>query len=114
MELVDKILKLNELGYSKDEIDSLLKKEDVVEIDLLGKDEKPSEDKTVEEKPVEQVAPQTTVDNDETVKRLTAIEESLKAMQANNVKWSSMPTVEEKTELDIVKEILGGYDNGNE
>ena len=111
MELVDKILKLNELGYSKDEIDSLLKKEEVIEIDLVGKDEKPSEDKTVEEKPVEPEVPQ---EKDETIERLSSIEETLKAIQANNVKWSNMPTVEEKTELELVQEILGGIKpNGN-
>lgn len=106
MNLLDKILKLNDLGYSKAEIDALLaipEKEEVIDI----------------EDAVQVIEPEVKIEeakeDDPTIARLTSIEETLKAMQKENIMKSNMPTVEEKTELEIVQEILGGIKpNGNE
>lgn len=113
--MIDKILKLHELGYSKEEIDSIINLGNVEKlptIDEVFKEETPAE----EPKEVETPKIVETKDDSETIERLKTIEDTLKGIQANNIKWSNMPTVtEEKSELEIVQEILGGIKpNGNE
>ena len=110
MEIIDKILKLGDMGFSKDEIAKLVNQTKLPEIEEIAvNQEKPAEPTKEEPKMVE------VKDNSETNERLKTIEDTLKNIQANNLKWSNMPTVEEKSELDIVQEILGGIKpNGNE
>lgn len=111
MELIDKILGLKELGYSKAEIDAL--------ISGIKKEEEKQAPKEAEviyniddEEPIQK---ETNVEENDTINRLKNIEETLKALQSNNIKWSNLPTQKEKTELEIVQEILGGSkNNGNE
>ena len=110
MDIVDKILSLKELGYSKEEIDRLMSPPEIETVVIKQDEEKP------EETPKEEDQKEEVKQSDETNNRLSSIEETLKSIQANNIKWSNMPTVkEEKTELEIVNEILGGINtNGNE
>lgn len=120
MEKIDKILKLADLGYSRVEIEKLLgdvreaAKETVDDgggqmIDILA------EEKTVET-PIDDAAPKDErISNLET--SLQSIEETLKNIQSQNVRWSNMPdsVAKPKTELEIVQDILGGFKrNGNE
>lgn len=110
MEIIDKILKLGDMGFSKDEIAKLVNPTKLPEIEEIAvNQEKPVEPVKEEPKMVE------VKDNSETNERLKTIEDTLKNIQANNLKWSNMPTVEEKSELELVQEILGGIKpNGNE
>lgn len=150
MELVDKMVKLGEMGFSKQEIAALLRtgyrigelevvmtgnpniglahdftinraKEPNIDENIPSIEEvsipKINEEKPAEEpKEVETPKIVETKDDSETIERLKTIEDTLKGIQANNIKWSNMPTVtEEKSELEIVQEILGGIKpNGNE
>ena len=110
MDLIDKILSLKELGYSKEEIDSMLKGVRNFEEKEVATEKVDTEKEEEVEKPIVEE-----VNTSETNDRLKNIEDTLKAIQANNVKWSSMPVEEDKTELDIVQEILGGLSqDGNE
>lgn len=117
-EKVDKILRLADLGYSRVEIEQLLaepKPEKEGLIDLLAT-EKPAEteekaEKADEKEPVQQ--PDARIGALEG--KLESIDSTLKAIQSQNIRWSTMPTTPERTELDIVQEILGGIkNNGNE
>lgn len=116
-EKVDKILRLADLGYSRVEIEQLLaepKPEKADFIDVLAT-EKPAEtEPKAEKEPVPTPTPSVPTheegdksNDSELAKKLEGIETTLKAIQSQNLRWSSMPEVKETTELDLVKGILG-------
>ena len=107
MDIVDKILGLKELGYSREEIDKLISPPEIETI-VIPQEEDKSAEETKDEEP-------TNERDDETNNRLKSIEDTLKEIQTHNIKWSNLPEQEEKTELELVQEILGGFSkNGNE
>ena len=125
-EKVEKILKLAEIGYSRVEIEQLLaepKPEKVEMIDVLATGKPEKTEPEPEKEPVQQPTPSVPTHEEgaktsdsELAAKLEGIESTLKAIQAQNVRWSNMPqsVVEKPTELDIVNKILGGINHGNE
>lgn len=124
-EKVDKILRLADLGYSRLEIEQLLaepKPEKEGLIDLLATEKPEKAEEKAEKEPVQQPTPSVPTQGEvpksndsELEKKLEGIESTLKAIQAQNVRWSNMPEVKETTEFDVVNQILGGIsNNGNE
>ena len=125
-EKIETILKLADLGYSRVEIEKMMaenaekptEKEGL--IDLLATEKPEKTEEKPEKEPVHQPTPRVPT-QEEGVKnpleeKLAGIEATLKAIQSQNLRWSSMPegATKEKTNVEIVQEILGGLNNGNE
>lgn len=111
MEIVDKILKLSDLGYSRVEIEKLLagareeatkgaeKEEEGTMINLLDEEKGEKKDEKSSTSSLEARVGTLT-------ESLKSLENSIKNMQKANLKNAEMPAVKEYTALDAMASII--------